>query len=260
MWRIPLVLSLLSARGRGGELARGLTLRARNAGQKAGGKAEALAPHVPYNSLVEQFALEFDLAPQRRVYTVSELNAAIRAALDERVPGHLGGGRDLRAEAGRQRALLLHPEGARRAGEAAWPSARRTATGSSSRATGWRCWRAAASTSTRPRGEYQLLVETLEPQGVGALQLAFEQLKKKLAAEGLFARRAKAAAAALPAAHRHRDLAARRGHRGHDPDPRAPLSRAAHPPLPGAGAGRGIGGGSVPRHRVLQPARAGPTW
>jgi exodeoxyribonuclease VII large subunit len=37
------------------------------------------------------------------------------------------------------------------------------------------------------RGEYQLLVEMLEPQGFGALQLAFEQLKKKLAAEGLFA-------------------------------------------------------------------------
>ena len=36
------------------------------------------------------------------------------------------------------------------------------------------------------RGEYQLLVEALEPRGVGALQLAFEQLKKKLAAEGLF--------------------------------------------------------------------------
>ncbi|MCL4855128.1 MAG: exodeoxyribonuclease VII large subunit, partial [Bryobacteraceae bacterium] len=36
------------------------------------------------------------------------------------------------------------------------------------------------------RGEYQLLVEALEPQGYGALQLAFEQLKKKLAAEGLF--------------------------------------------------------------------------
>jgi exodeoxyribonuclease VII large subunit len=37
-----------------------------------------------------------------------------------------------------------------------------------------------------PRGEYQLLVEALEPQGFGALQLAFEQLKKKLAEEGLF--------------------------------------------------------------------------
>ena len=36
------------------------------------------------------------------------------------------------------------------------------------------------------RGEYQLYVEYLEPAGVGALQLAFEQLKQKLAAEGLF--------------------------------------------------------------------------
>ncbi len=36
------------------------------------------------------------------------------------------------------------------------------------------------------RGEYQLVVELLEPQGAGALQLAFEQLKDKLAAEGLF--------------------------------------------------------------------------
>jgi len=37
-----------------------------------------------------------------------------------------------------------------------------------------------------PRGEYQLIVESVEPQGVGALQKAFEQLKAKLAAEGLF--------------------------------------------------------------------------
>jgi exodeoxyribonuclease VII large subunit len=36
------------------------------------------------------------------------------------------------------------------------------------------------------RGEYQLVVEALEPQGLGALQLAFEQLKKRLALEGLF--------------------------------------------------------------------------
>ncbi len=36
------------------------------------------------------------------------------------------------------------------------------------------------------RGEYQLIVETLEPRGYGALQFAFEQLKKKLTMEGLF--------------------------------------------------------------------------
>ena len=37
------------------------------------------------------------------------------------------------------------------------------------------------------RGEYQLIVEFMEPVGAGALQLALEQLKKRLAAAGLFA-------------------------------------------------------------------------
>jgi exodeoxyribonuclease VII large subunit len=37
-----------------------------------------------------------------------------------------------------------------------------------------------------PRGEYQLVAEYLEPQGVGGLQLAFIQLKERLAREGLF--------------------------------------------------------------------------
>ncbi len=37
-----------------------------------------------------------------------------------------------------------------------------------------------------PRGNYQLIVERIEPKGVGAQQLAFEQLKNKLLKEGLF--------------------------------------------------------------------------
>jgi exodeoxyribonuclease VII large subunit len=37
-----------------------------------------------------------------------------------------------------------------------------------------------------PRGTYQIILEYLEPSGVGALQVAFEQLKAKLAQEGLF--------------------------------------------------------------------------
>jgi exodeoxyribonuclease VII large subunit len=37
-----------------------------------------------------------------------------------------------------------------------------------------------------PRGEYQLLVEAMEPRGIGALQLAYEQLKRRLEEEGLF--------------------------------------------------------------------------
>jgi exodeoxyribonuclease VII large subunit len=49
-----------------------------------------------------------------------------------------------------------------------------------------------------PRGEYQLVVERLEPQGLGALQLAFEQLKAKLEAEGLFAKERKRPLPLLP--------------------------------------------------------------
>lgn len=37
-----------------------------------------------------------------------------------------------------------------------------------------------------PSGSYQIYVESMEPDGLGALYLAFEQLKKKLAAEGVF--------------------------------------------------------------------------
>ena len=37
-----------------------------------------------------------------------------------------------------------------------------------------------------PRGEYQLIIDYMEPKGLGALQLAFEQLKEKLRREGLF--------------------------------------------------------------------------
>lgn len=37
------------------------------------------------------------------------------------------------------------------------------------------------------RGQYQLIVRAVELQGVGALQIAFEKLKRQLAAEGLFA-------------------------------------------------------------------------
>jgi exodeoxyribonuclease VII large subunit len=49
-----------------------------------------------------------------------------------------------------------------------------------------------------PRGELQLSAEYLEPKGAGALQVAFEQLKAKLAAEGLFETARKKPLPALP--------------------------------------------------------------
>jgi exodeoxyribonuclease VII large subunit len=49
-----------------------------------------------------------------------------------------------------------------------------------------------------PKGEYQLVCEHLEPQGLGALQLAFDQLKQRLQAEGLFDAARKRGLPALP--------------------------------------------------------------
>jgi exodeoxyribonuclease VII large subunit len=50
------------------------------------------------------------------------------------------------------------------------------------------------------RGEFQLICEHMEPAGAGALQLAFEQLKSRLAQEGLFAAETKQA---IPSAAQH---------------------------------------------------------
>jgi exodeoxyribonuclease VII large subunit len=135
---------------------------------------------------VEQFALEFDLAPQRRIYTVGELNAAIRAALDEGfqdiwVAGEISGLKP--AASGHLYFTLKERDSQVRC--VAFRSAHRF----------WKFQpRDGLAVLARgridvyePRGEYQLQVETLEPRGVGALQLAFEQLKRKLAVEGLFA-------------------------------------------------------------------------
>jgi exodeoxyribonuclease VII large subunit len=49
-----------------------------------------------------------------------------------------------------------------------------------------------------PRGEYQLIVDTVDCHGAGALQLAFERLKSRLAAEGLFDEHRKRPLPSLP--------------------------------------------------------------
>lgn len=49
-----------------------------------------------------------------------------------------------------------------------------------------------------PRGQYQIFCEVMEPVGLGALQAAFEQLKNKLKAEGLFDRAKKRSLPPLP--------------------------------------------------------------
>ena len=90
-----------------------------------------------------------------------------------------------------------------------------------------------------PKGEYQLLCDHLQPQGFGALQLAFEQLKKKLQAEGLFDASRKRPLPALPAkigiVTSLDGAALARHHQGPHPPP------SQHPPRHPAGAGPGRG-------------------
>jgi exodeoxyribonuclease VII large subunit len=135
---------------------------------------------------VEQFALEFDLAPERRIYSVSELNAAIRDILDAEfrdiwVSGEISG---LKLASSGHYYFTLKERDAQlkcvgfRSAHRYWKF--KPADGLAVLARG-------RIDVYEVRGEYQLQVELLEPQGLGALQLAFEQLKKKLAAEGLFA-------------------------------------------------------------------------
>ncbi len=49
-----------------------------------------------------------------------------------------------------------------------------------------------------PRGEYELVVDALDPVGAGALRIAFEQLRDRLKAEGLFAQELKRPLPVLP--------------------------------------------------------------
>jgi len=146
---------------------------------------------------VEQFALEFDLKPQRRVYSVSELNAAIRAVLDAEfgevwVAGEISG---LKLAASGHYYFTLKERDAQvkcvafRSAHRYWKF--KPQDGLAVLARG-------RIDVYEVRGEYQLQVDLLEPQGLGALQLAFEQLKKKLAAEGLFAAERKRALPRFP--------------------------------------------------------------
>lgn len=91
-------------------------------------------------------------------------------------------------------------------------------------------------------GSFQLYIEEMQPDGVGALQIAFEQLKKRLAAEGLFDESQKTSAAALSDPGGRDYFADRRGGAGYSQHSGPPLSD-------GAGHIRsrsGAGGGAAP--------------
>src|SRR6202035_2732989 len=132
---------------------------------------------------MEQYAIQF--APRRRVYSVTELNSAIRAILDQEfrdiwIAGEISGTK--LAASGHYYFTLKERDAQLRC----------VCFRSTHRYLKFKPQDGVAVLARgridvfEARGEYQLLVEFLEPQGHGALQFAFEQLKKKLAAEGLF--------------------------------------------------------------------------
>src|SRR5271165_2726995 len=133
--------------------------------------------------LVEQLALAWE--PQRRTYTVAELNAEVRGLIESEftdiwVGGEISGCRipssghcyftlkdhEAQLKCVCYRSSLRYLKFKPQDGMAVLVRGRLDL--------------------YEARGEVQMLVEALEPQGHGALQFAFEQLKKKLAAEGLF--------------------------------------------------------------------------
>ena len=132
---------------------------------------------------MEQFVLQF--GPGRRTLSVSELNASIRELLDQEfsdiwVSGEISGVK--LASSGHYYFTLKDAEAQLRC--VCFRSTARflkfkPADGAAVLARG-------RIDVYEARGEYQLQVEALELEGHGALQFAFEQLKKKLAAEGLF--------------------------------------------------------------------------
>jgi exodeoxyribonuclease VII large subunit len=125
------------------------------------------------------------VSPDRKVLTVSELTARIGEALEERFPavwveGEIsnfylhGSGHayfTLKDADAQLRAVLFRTRMRRIRFEPA---------------DGLHVLAFGAIEVYRQRGEISLVVELLEPKGLGALQLAFEQLKARLQAEGLF--------------------------------------------------------------------------
>jgi len=134
---------------------------------------------------------------QRDIWTISRLNAELRAVLDQSFPllwvggeisglatprsGHLyfslkDAGAQIRCALFRNKRNLLRFQP--RDGDQVVARARIS------------CY--------EPRGEVQLIIEHLEPAGAGAQQQAFEALKARLAAEGLFDRERKQALPPFP--------------------------------------------------------------
>jgi exodeoxyribonuclease VII large subunit len=129
--------------------------------------------------------LQFNLIPEKKVWTVSELNARIRELLSAAftniwIEGEISNFRE--AQSGHLYFTLKD-----QAAQVRCVCFRQNAIRLRFRPEDGLHMRIRGSISVYDlRGEYQIYVDHIEPVGLGALQLAFEQLKKKLEAEGLF--------------------------------------------------------------------------
>jgi exodeoxyribonuclease VII large subunit len=124
-------------------------------------------------------------AAERRVYTVSELTASIKTTLEEGFPmmwveGEIS---NLRTPGSGHAYFTLKDEGAQISAVLFRGRGRRVRFELED---GMQVLAFGGLDVYAARGQYQLVVEMMEPKGLGALQLAFEQLKRKLEAEGLF--------------------------------------------------------------------------
>jgi exodeoxyribonuclease VII large subunit len=150
---------------------------------------------LPVSSANSQLALRFE--PERRIFAVSELNTAIRDLFSRDfrniwVTGEVSGCKV--ATSGHLYFSLKDPNGQIRCvlfkGTARWLKFRPQ--------DGLAVLARGSLDVYEQRGEYQFIIDQLEPQGAGALQLAFEQLKRKLEAEGFFASERKRPLPKLP--------------------------------------------------------------
>ena len=122
---------------------------------------------------------------ERRVYTVSELTAGIKGTLEGMFPAVWVEGEisNLRVPSSGHAYFTLKDEGAQLSAVLFRGRGRRVRFEPED---GMHVLAFGGLDVYAARGQYQLVVELMEPQGLGALQLAFEQLKRKLEAEGLF--------------------------------------------------------------------------
>src|SRR5512142_1340821 len=153
---------------------------------------------LPFEDEPEEAPAAEPQPPVRRVFSVSELTAAVRSLLESEFPeiwveGEISNGRVWNTghyyftlkDAGAQIKAVM------------FRSAMRTVRFKPE--DGLHVVARGRVSVYDPKGEYQLVCEHLEPHGLGALQLAFDQLKKRLEAEGLFDSARKRPLPALPA-------------------------------------------------------------